>query len=213
MHLLVGLGNPGPSYAGHRHNLGFMVLDEIVRRHGFGPFRARFRGRLAEGLLHGEKVLALEPTTYMNESGASVGEAVRFYKIPLERVIVLYDEIDLAPGKVRVKRGGGAGGHNGIRSLDSHLGKDYWRVRIGVGHPGEKHLVERYVLSDFRKEERPLVDKVVDAVAEAIPLLVAGQDGRFMNRVSTLINPPRPKPKPTAGDEEQTNTGADGDGL
>jgi len=201
MLLLVGLGNPGPAYAGNRHNIGFMAVDEIVRRHSFGGFRARFHGRVAEGALDGEKVLALEPLTYMNESGLAVGEAVRFYKLHLDQVIVLYDEIDLVPGKVRVKRGGGAGGHNGIRSIDAHIGKDYWRVRIGVGHPGDKELVERYVLSDFRKEERPLMEKVIQAVAEALPLLIRGQDGKFMNRVSLAVYPPKPKPKPESDSE------------
>ncbi len=211
MLLLVGLGNPGPNYAGNRHNIGFMAVDEIVRRHGFGPYKARFRSLVAEGRLAGDKVLVLKPTTYMNESGAAVGEALRFYKLPAENVIVLYDEIDLTPGKVRVKQGGGAGGHNGIRSIDSHIGKDYWRVRIGVGHPGEKDLVERYVLSDFRKEERPLFEKVVDAVAEAVPLLLEGEDGRFMNKVATIVNPPTPKPKPEAAANQSDE--ADGDGV
>ena len=141
MLLLVGLGNPGPRYAGHRHNVGFMAVDEIVRRRVFSPWRQRFNGEMAEGHLGGERMLVLKPMTFMNESSKAVGEAVRFHKIPLERIVVFHDEIDLAPGKVRVKRGGGAGGHNGLRDIDAHIGNGYRRVRIGIGHPGHKDLV------------------------------------------------------------------------
>ena len=193
MRLLVGLGNPGPRYAGNRHNIGFMAADAIVRRHSFGPVRERFHALTAEGMIDGEKVLALCPETFMNDSGRAVQAAMQFYKLSPTDVIVIYDEIDLPLGKVRVKRAGGAGGHNGIRSIDAHIGEDYWRIRLGVGHPGQKELVKAYVLMDFFKEERPEVQAVLDAVAEAIPLMIAGDDGRFMNKVSVTLNPPPPK--------------------
>jgi PTH1 family peptidyl-tRNA hydrolase len=194
MLLLAGLGNPGPRYANNRHNIGFMAVDEIVRRHSFSPWRSRFQAHCAEGTLAGEKVLVLKPQTYMNESGRAVGEALRFHKLAPEQVIVLYDEIDLAPGKVRVKQGGGTGGHNGIRSLEAHIGKDFWRVRLGVGHPGHKELVHGHVLSDFAKADQPWLEKLLDAVASEIASLVGGDASRFMSRVAELTNPPRPKP-------------------
>ncbi len=195
MLLLVGLGNPGPRHAKNRHNIGFMAVDEIVRRHGFGPWRTRFSGRIAEGRIDGGKVLALEPETYMNESGRAVGEAVRFYKLePESQVIVIYDEIDLKPGKVKVKLGGGAGGHNGIRSIDNHIGRGYRRVRLGIGHPGDKDLVHGHVLQDFAKVEVAGRDKLIDAVAAELPRLIAGDDGGFMSRVAHIMNPPKPKP-------------------
>ncbi len=201
MLLLVGLGNPGPGYAGNRHNIGFMAVDEIVRRHGFSPYRKRFQGDLAEGRIGGEKVFALKPMTYMNDSGVSVQGAMAFYKFAPEEIIVLHDEIDLVPGKVRVKQGGGHGGHNGLRDITRHIGAEFWRVRIGVGHPGHKDAVEGYVLRDFAKDERPRMEKIVDAVAGAIPLLVEDNAGEFMNRVAREINPPRPKPAKPSGDE------------
>ena len=198
MLLLVGLGNPGPRYAGHRHNVGFMAVDEIVRRRVFSPWRARFNGEVAEGHLGGERTIALKPMTFMNESSKAVGEAVRFLKIPLDRVVVFHDELDLAPGRIRIKKGGGAGGHNGIRDLDQHFAKDYRRVRIGIGHPGHKDLVHGYVLSDFPKAERESwVPKAIDAVVSEAPLLASGakvDDEKFMSRVAFLINPPPPKP-------------------
>ncbi len=195
MLLLVGLGNPGPRHAGNRHNIGFMAVDGIVRRYGFGPWRTRFSGRVAEGRIGGGKVLALEPETYMNESGRAVGAAARFYKLePESQVIVIYDEIDLKPGKVKVKLGGGAGGHNGIRSIDNHIGPDYRRVRLGIGHPGDKDLVHGHVLQDFAKVEVAGRDKLIDAVAEELPRLIAGDDGGFMSRVAHIMNPPKPKP-------------------
>src|SRR5579885_2751277 len=144
-----------------------MAADEIVRRHGFGPWRSRFHGRAAEGVVAGEKIIALKPETYMNDSGRAAAAAAQFYKLPPEAVIVIHDEIDLLPGKVRVKQGGGSGGHNGLRSLDAHLGPMYWRIRLGVGHPGQAELVRPYVLQDFAKEERPMVGKLVEAVADA----------------------------------------------
>jgi len=195
MLLLVGLGNPGPRHAKNRHNIGFMAVDEIVRRHGFGPWRTRFSGRIAEGRIDGGKVLALEPETYMNESGRAVGEAVRFYKLePESQVIVIYDEIDLKQGKVKIKLGGGAGGHNGIRSIDNHIGRDYRRVRLGIGHPGDKDLVHGHVLQDFAKVEVAGRDKLIDAVAAELARLIAGDDGGFMSRVAHIMNPPKPKP-------------------
>jgi PTH1 family peptidyl-tRNA hydrolase len=193
MALLVGLGNPGPTYAKHRHNVGFMAVDEIVRRHGFAPWRKNFEGAVSEGKIGTSKVVALKPQTYMNDSGRSVQAAQRFYKIEPDRVIVFYDELDLLPGKVRVKRGGGSGGHNGIRSLDAHLGADYWRVRIGIGHPGHKDLVSGYVLHDFAKADAAWLAPVLDAIAAEAPRLVAGDEAGFMSRVAHAVNPPPPK--------------------
>ncbi|MDQ7250114.1 aminoacyl-tRNA hydrolase [Dongia sedimenti] len=198
MRLLVGLGNPGPRYAGNRHNIGFMAVDAIVRRHSFSTIRERFHALTAEGTIDGEKVLALAPQTFMNDSGRAVQAAVQFFKLQPSDVIVLYDEIDLPLGKVRAKRGGGAGGHNGIRSIDSHIGTDYWRVRLGVDHPGQKELVKSYVLMDFFKEEHATVQAMLDAVTDAIPLMIAGDDGRFMNKVNLALNPPPPKAAPGA---------------
>jgi peptidyl-tRNA hydrolase, PTH1 family len=204
MRLLVGLGNPGSRYERNRHNIGFMAVDAIVRRHRFSPSRSKFSGELAEGTIGGEKVLALKPQTYMNDSGKSVLGAASFYKIPPADIIVIHDEVDLAPGKLRVKRGGGAAGHNGLRSIDAHLGNDYWRVRLGIGHPGIKELVPHYVLQNFLKEEEAWVAPLVDAVAEAIPLLAEGNDQAFMNRVALILNPPRPKPpRPAAEDAKE----------
>jgi PTH1 family peptidyl-tRNA hydrolase len=194
MRLLVGLGNPGPGYAGHRHNIGAMAADAIHRRHGFGPWKARFHGYSAEGMVDGVKLLALKPTTYMNRSGEAVQAALQFYKLAPEDVIVIYDEIDLKPGQIRVKKGGGAAGHNGIRSVDAHIGPEFWRIRLGVGHPGAPELVHRYVLQDFAKAERPWLEKLLDAVAEAFPLMAKVDDSRFVNKVLVLTQPPKPKP-------------------
>jgi PTH1 family peptidyl-tRNA hydrolase len=193
MALLVGLGNPGPTYAKHRHNVGFMAVDEIVRRHGFSPWRTRFDGVASEGQIGAHKVVALKPHTYMNDSGQSVQAAVRFYKLDLGQVFAFYDELDLLPGKVRVKRGGGSGGHNGIRSLDAHLGPDYWRVRIGIGHPGHKDLVSGYVLHDFARADAAWLGPALEAIAAEVPRLVAGDEGGFMSRVAHAVNPPPPK--------------------
>jgi len=202
MLLLVGLGNPGPGYAKNRHNLGFMAVDEIVRRHGFGPFRRRFQSDIAEGRVGSEKLLAQKPLQYMNRSGLPVKQAADFYKLAPDEIIVFYDEIDLVPGKVRVKQGGGHGGHNGIRDLAKHLGPDFWRVRLGVGHPGDKDRVEGWVLQDFPKSDWPLIERVIDAVAEELPLLVGGDDGSFMSKVAHRVHPPKPK----APREEQSDT-------
>ncbi len=196
MLLLVGLGNPGPKYENNRHNVGFMAVDEIVRRHGFQPGRARFQSIVSDGTLGDRKVLAMKPTTFMNESGRAVGEAVRFFKIPLEQVVVIHDELDLAFGKIRAKCGGGHAGNNGIRNISQHIGPDYWRIRIGIGHPGEKSRVHGHVLSDFAKADQPMVDKVIDAVADAAPMIGAEDFNGFMSRVALLINPPRPKKPP-----------------
>ena len=194
MRLLVGLGNPGARHARNRHNIGFMAVDEIAHRYGFGPWRTRFQGRVAEGRVGGEKLLALEPQTYMNESGRAVGEALRFYKLEPEQAVVLHDEIDLKPGKVKVKLGGGPGGHNGLRSIDDHIGRDYWRVRLGVGHPGDKDLVHGHVLHDFAKADEDWLAKLLAAIAAELPLLLAGDERAFMSKVNQVQVPPRPKP-------------------
>jgi peptidyl-tRNA hydrolase, PTH1 family len=183
MRLLVGLGNPGSRYAGNRHNIGFMAVEAIARRHGFPPWRRRFAGVATEGALAGEKVLLLLPGTFMNESGLAVAEAAHFYKIGADDIVVLHDEIDLPPAKVRVKTGGGIAGHNGLRSISSHVGNDYRRVRIGVGHPGVRELVHNYVLSDFAKAERPWVEALCDIIADNAGLLAKGEDAGFQNKV------------------------------
>jgi peptidyl-tRNA hydrolase, PTH1 family len=183
MLLMVGLGNPGARYAGNRHNIGFMAVEGIARRHGQGAWRRRFQGVAAEGLLAGARALFLLPGTYMNDSGQAVSEAAHFYKLGVSDVVVFHDEIDLAPGKVRVKKGGGVAGHNGLRSISAHIGNDYRRVRIGVGHPGTKDLVHAYVLSDFSKNERPWVNALCDIIADNAPLLAKGEDASFQNKV------------------------------
>ncbi len=195
--MLVGLGNPGSEYAGHRHNVGFMALDRIIARYGFGPPKARFKGVVSEGRIGTHKVLALKPTTFMNRSGDAVAEAIRFYKLPPERAIVLYDEIDLAPGKLRVKKGGGSAGHNGIRSIDAAIGPDFWRVRIGVGHPGTKELVMGFVLHNFSKADRDWLDPLLDGISAEIGPMIEGQAELFMTRVAALTGPSKPiNPKP-----------------
>lgn len=195
MRLIVGLGNPGSEYARNRHNIGFMAVDEIVHRHSFAPFRSKFQGELSEGRLAGEKVLVLKPTTYMNNSGQSVHAAMAFYKMPLEDIIVFHDEMDLAAGKIRIKTGGGHAGHNGIRSIQSHIGAGFKRVRIGVGHPGAKEKVVGHVLKDFSKSDQQWVDKLVEAIGEQAGLIAKGDDSGFMSKVSLALNPPRPKPE------------------
>lgn len=182
MLLFVGLGNPGAQYAGNRHNIGFMALEAIAREHRFPPFRARFKGRASEGQIGGERVVLLMPETYMNESGRAAQEAARFYKIELADVVAFHDELDLAPGKLRIKTGGGNAGHNGLRSLTAHLGNDYRRVRLGIGHPGDKALVHSYVLNDFGKSERPWVEALCDAVARNAALIVQGDDSKFQTK-------------------------------
>ena len=191
--LLVGLGNPGRRYAKNRHNIGFMALDEIASRYGFGPWRKRFQGEIAAGDVNGVRVLALKPMTGMNGSGQSVGEAARFFKLDPEDVVVLHDELDLAAGKLRIKQGGGHAGHNGLRSIDSHLGKNYRRIRLGIGHPGAKHKVSKHVLSDFGAADRDWVDPFLDAIADAAPLLAKDDDAGFASRVASILNPPTQK--------------------
>ncbi|MFP1632308.1 aminoacyl-tRNA hydrolase [Zhengella sp. ZM62] len=189
MLILAGLGNPGSKYANNRHNAGFMAADAIARRHSFSPWTKKFKADICEGMLGGRKVLLMKPQTFMNLSGQAVGEAMRFYKLTPADVTVLYDELDLAPGKIRVKTGGGTGGHNGIKSMDAHCGKDYRRVRIGIGHPGDKNLVHNWVLGDFAKADGEWLDPLMDAIADAAPLLAKGDDAGFMNRVSVLTRP------------------------
>ena len=187
MLVIAGLGNPGERHARNRHNIGFMALGAIAAAHRFGPFRGRFAGLVSEGLIGRERVLLLAPQTYMNESGRSVGEALRFHKLDVGALTVLHDELDLPPAKVRVKIGGGTAGHNGLRSITAHVGNDYRRVRLGIGHPGDKALVHNYVLSDFAKSEANWVEAVCRAVADAAPLLADGQDASFQNRVHLTL--------------------------
>ena len=183
MRLFVGLGNPGTRYAGNRHNVGFMALDAIARAAAAPPWRRRFSGTGTEAVLGGQRVLLIKPETYMNDSGRSVAEAQRFFKIPLDDVVVFHDELDLPPAKLRVKRGGGNAGHNGLRSITAHCGNDYRRVRIGIGHPGDKALVHPYVLSDFAKAEEPWVDDLCRSIADHAALLARGDDATFQNKV------------------------------
>ena len=183
MLLLVGLGNPGARYAGNRHNIGFMAVEAIAKRHGIGPWRRRFQGVAAEGPIGGERVLLLLPGTFMNESGRAVAEAAHFYKLTPDDITVVHDELDLPPGKVRVKVGGGIAGHNGLRSITEHIGNDYRRVRIGIGHPGVKDLVHAYVLSDFAKSDRDWVEALCDIIADNADLLAKGEDASFQNKV------------------------------
>ena len=191
MKLIVGLGNPGAKYAGNRHNIGFMAVDRIAEEHGFGPWKSRFQGLVSEGRLGDEKVVLLKPETFMNRSGQSVGEAMRFFKLDPSDVIVLHDEIDLAPSRVRWKHGGGHAGHNGLRSVHGHIGPDYSRVRLGVGHPGHKDAVPGYVLHDFAKSDQDWLDDVLRGVADGAAYLAKGDSGKFLNAVSLRVNPPR----------------------
>ena len=191
MKLFVGLGNPGPKYAMNRHNIGFMAVDRIADDHGFSPWRAKFQGVMAEGRLGSEKVVLLKPETFMNRSGQSVGEAMRFFKLTPEDITVFHDEIDLAPGKLRVKSGGGHAGHNGLRSLHGHIGEGYGRVRMGVGHPGQKDAVAGYVLRDFPKADQDWLDDMLRGVSDGAEDLARGDTARFMNAVSLRLNPPR----------------------
>jgi len=183
MQLIVGLGNPGAQHVGNRHNVGFMVVQAIARRHGFPPWRRRFHGVATEGTIGGEKLLLLLPGTYMNDSGRAVAEAANFYKLPLSDIVVVHDEVELPPAKLRVKAGGGNAGHNGLRSISAHIGNEYRRVRIGVGHPGTKELVYPHVLGNFGKDEREWVDALCAIIADNAALLLTGQDSAFMNRV------------------------------
>jgi peptidyl-tRNA hydrolase, PTH1 family len=203
MLLLSGLGNPGPEHAWNRHNVGFMALDAIAQRYGFAPYRARFHGLVADGRIDGERVVALKPSTYMNRSGIAVGEAARFYKLGGEDVVVLHDELDLVPGKIRIKIGGSTAGHNGLRSIDSHYGKTYRRLRIGIGHPGDKRKVQSYVLNDFSRDDQDWLDPLLGAMAEAAPHLARHDDSGFMSRVQVILNPRPPRPRPGAENSEE----------
>lgn len=198
MLLFAGLGNPGTKYADNRHNVGFMAADAIARRHSFSPWSRKFQAEIAEGKIGGERVLLIKPQTFMNLSGQAVGEALRFYKLGASAVTVFYDEIDLVAGKVRVKIGGGSGGHNGIRSLDQHISSAYRRVRIGVGHPGVKEMVHGHVLGDFGKTDREWLDVLLDAIADSAELLAKGDDSAFMNRITLAL---RDKLQPTGTDD------------
>jgi PTH1 family peptidyl-tRNA hydrolase len=187
MKLFVGLGNPGSGYARHRHNVGFMTLDRIAERHGLGPWKKRFHGLVCDGHIGGRRVVLLKPQTYMNDSGRSVGEAMRYLKIAEEDIYVFHDEIDLAPAKLRVKVGGGNAGHNGLRSISAHIGNEYARVRIGVGHPGSKDLVSGYVLHDFAKADSAWLEPLLDAVADAAGRLAGGDQARFLTDVARAL--------------------------
>lgn len=192
MLLIAGLGNPGPEYAGNRHNIGFMAVDEIARDPAFGPWSKKFQGEISEGQVAGRKVFLLKPLTFMNDSGRSVAAAAGFYKIDPADIVVLHDELDLPPAKVRVKTGGGNGGHNGLRSIDAHLGKDYRRVRLGIGHPGSKERVNPHVLGDFAKADRDWLAPLLEAVARNVDALAKGEDAVFMNRVALALNSEEP---------------------
>jgi peptidyl-tRNA hydrolase, PTH1 family len=208
MKLWVGLGNPGAKYAGNRHNIGFMAVDRIAGDHGFSPWRSKFQGLLAEGTLAGEKVLLLKPQTFMNLSGQSVAAAMRFHKLEPGEVTVFHDELDLAPGKCRVKTGGGHAGHNGLRSIISHAGPEFHRVRLGIGHPGHKDQVTAWVLHDFAKADENWLDDMMRGIADGAPHLAQGDNARFLNAIAARAAParkpaPRPRPQtaPNAGPE------------
>jgi len=189
--LVVGLGNPGAGYAGHRHNIGFMAVDRAADAHGLGPWRAKHQAAIAEGRIAGRRVVLMKPQTYMNESGRAVGEAARFLKVAPEDVIVIHDELDLAPGKCRLKIGGGHAGHNGLRSIHAHIGADYVRVRLGIGHPGDKAKVSGYVLHDFARADRDWLDPLLDGLADGFAKLVSGDGPGFQNAVALRTKPPK----------------------
>lgn len=206
MLLIVGLGNPGAKYAHNRHNIGFMAVDALARAHNFSPWRKRFQGETAEGAIAGVKALLLKPQTYMNESGRAVGEAAQFFKIDGNRVVVFYDEIDLAPGRFRMKRGGGAAGHNGIRSIiASPVGADFRRARMGVGHPGHKELVHGYVLSDFAKAEEKWLNALLEAATRAAGLMAMGDDEKYQGEVMRLAPAPKADPRKSGEVSEETD--------
>ena len=191
MQIWVGLGNPGEKYSGHRHNIGFMAIDAIGDAHNFGPEKSQHKALCRSGTIDGTKILLMKPSTFMNESGQAVQSASAFYKVPLDKIIVFHDELDLAPGKLRVKRGGGIAGHNGLRSIRQHLGEDFYRIRMGIGHPGHKDRVHSYVLSNFAKAEQPWVEDLNDALARAADHLAAAQMDKFQTRVSLLAPAPK----------------------
>jgi PTH1 family peptidyl-tRNA hydrolase len=211
--LLVGLGNPGARYAGNRHNVGFMAVDTIAASRGFSPFRRRFQGDVGEGSIGRRACLVLKPLTFMNESGRAVGELCRFYKIDAGDVFVFHDDLDIAPGRVRVKRGGGNAGHNGLKSLDAHIGPDYWRVRLGIGHPGERSRVHGYVLSDFATADRSWLEPLLEAMASHVALLIAGDGAGFTSRVALALQPVRaPRESAPEGDALGSPVGTAGRG-
>ena len=191
--LIAGLGNPGAEYARSRHNAGFMAVDVIHESYRFSPWRARFQGQLSEGALGGRKTYLLKPMTYMNDSGLSIGPAMRFFKLPPDALVVMHDEIDLAAAKLKMKKGGGDAGNNGARSITAALGPDYRRVRIGIGHPGEKHRVHGHVLGNFSKLDEEWLVPMLSAIAEAAPLLAKDDDAGFMNKIALLTQPPKKK--------------------
>ncbi len=211
MLLIVGLGNPGAQYAQHRHNVGFMAVDAIHRRHGFSPWRRRFQAEVSEGSLAGEKVLLVKPQTYMNDSGRAVQGAAAFYKLPVADMVVIHDEVDLPPGKTRMKTGGGAAGHNGLRSIDAALGDGYRRVRIGVGHPGVKEAVPHYVLHDFAKADQAWLAPLIAAIADNAALLAEGKDATFANRLHAATQPPQPDSPTEKKAKQQKDLGAPAD--
>jgi PTH1 family peptidyl-tRNA hydrolase len=198
MLIIAGLGNPGSKYADNRHNIGFMALDAIQRRPEFSPWSKKFKAEISEGELGGEKVLLVKPQTFMNLSGESVGEAMRFYKLGPENIVAIYDELDLPPGKARIKTGGGHGGHNGVKSLDAHCGKDYRRLRLGIGHPGSKEQVHNHVLGDFAKSDRVWLDPLLDTLADNAAMLVKAEDSQLMNKLALAVGakPDDEKSKP-----------------
>lgn len=198
MLIFAGLGNPGTSYAGNRHNIGFMALDAIGRRPGFSPWSKKFKAEISEGDLAGKRVLLVKPMTFMNLSGDAVGEAMRFYKVELKDILVIHDELDLDPGRARIKTGGGHGGHNGLRSIDAVCGRDYRRLRLGIGHPGHKDRVNPHVLGDFAKADRTWLDPLIDAIADNAELLAEGEDARFLNKLTLASGAPETKEKPEA---------------
>ena len=190
MLLMIGLGNPGPEYAGHRHNIGFMAVDAIADAYGFAPWRSKFHSRISEGQLGGQKVMLQKPETFMNRSGLAVAEAAHFYKLALDDILVLHDELDLAAGKLRIKEGGGVAGHNGLRSIAQAIGtKDFKRVRMGIGHPGDKAKVTGHVLGNFSKADREWLTPLLDAFVTAVPLLAEGDDAGCMNKIALLTKP------------------------
>jgi len=214
MQIFAGLGNPGAKYAGNRHNIGFMAIDRIAEEHGFGPWKNRFQGEVSEGRLGPDRMLLLKPMTFMNLSGQSVGEAMRYFKLTPGDITVFHDELDLAPGKLRVKTGGGHAGHNGLRSIHQHIGEGYRRVRLGIGHPGAREMVSHYVLQDFARADHDWLDDLLGTIANAAPDLAAGQAERFMNAVARSMAParssgsaaiPSHSPKPATGQSDDTN--------
>ncbi len=207
MKLFAGLGNPGANYQGNRHNIGFMAVERIAHAHGFSPWRKKFNALISEGSIGSERIMLLKPETFMNDSGRSVGEAMRFLKIAEGDVYVFHDELDLAPGKIKVKIGGGNAGHNGLRSITAHIGNEYWRVRLGIGHPGSKDAVTHYVLNDFAKSEREWLNDLLDAISDATGPLARGDDARFLTDVARRLQSENPAP------DDKTDTTAKASNL